>query len=75
MTHLAALQDWDWIPVELQVPPRDALVRFKQETTGRQWTGRWSELRPQFNPELHPQFNVAYLWWKLTGIERMKGEM
>lgn len=47
-------------------PPQDALVRFWNEGNGSVWTGRASEL--------HPTFNVAYLWWKLTGIERLNRE-
>lgn len=41
-------------------PPRHALVRFWNESTGQQWTG--------FAADMHPESNVAYLWWKLTGI-------
>jgi hypothetical protein len=42
-------------------PPPGALVRFWHELNGQVWTGRASEL--------NPCFNVAYLWWKWTGIE------
>lgn len=42
-------------------PDPEALVRFKNERDGQEWTGRAMDL--------HPYFNVAYLLWKLTGIE------
>jgi hypothetical protein len=51
---------WKWYVEE--VPPRDVLVRFSNEYNGKQWTG--------YARELHPEFNVAHLLWKLTGIAR-----
>ena len=54
----------EWTSYIDRPAPPDALVRFKNEITGEEWTGR--------GRELHPEFNVAYLWWKMTGLERMK---
>lgn len=46
----------------MEMPEPDALLRFWDEYNDHQWTGRALDL--------HPCFNVAYLWWKLTGIEK-----
>lgn len=53
-----------YIAYLVQVPPSNALCRFWHELNGQVWTGRASEL--------HPCFNVAYVWWKATGIARME---
>lgn len=45
----------------VQPPPPNALVRFWHELSGQVWTGSASEL--------NPCYNVAYVWWKLSGIE------
>ena len=51
-------------PFLAQMPEPDALCRFWNEYDNRQWTG--------YAQDLHPEFNVACLWWKLTGLERQK---
>lgn len=56
----------EWTPYLMEAPPTNALVRFWHEYTGEKWTGSGSELRLDQG--------VGCLWWKLTGIERFKGE-
>lgn len=51
-----------WKHCMIRPPLSQALVRFWNEANGEQWTGRWCDL--------HPEFNVAYLWYVYTGIER-----
>ena len=53
-----------WIGYIIEQPDPDALVRFWNEYSGEKWTG--------YLRDLNPEFNCAYLWWKLTGIEREK---
>jgi hypothetical protein len=43
-------------------PEIDSLVRFWNEYSGEKWTG--------YVTELHPESNIAYLWWKETGIDK-----
>jgi hypothetical protein len=51
-----------WTPYLMEMPEPDALLRFWDEYNDHRWTGRALDL--------HPCFNVAYLWWILTGIEK-----
>lgn len=53
-----------WTPYMFQVPDSDLLLCFWNEYNGQKWTG--------YARDIHPMANVAYLWWKLTGIEREK---
>jgi hypothetical protein len=50
-------------PFLIQMPEPDALCRFHDELTGREWTG--------YARDIHPLANVAYIWHKLTAIGRM----
>lgn len=57
----------EWRPYIGSAPPRLALVRFWNEYNGDVWTGRAADL--------HPQCNVACLWWKETGIQRIQEDL
>lgn len=50
--------------------PPDALCQFKQgreENEGEPWIG--------CGRDFHPEFNVAYLKWRYTGIARQEREL
>ena len=49
-----------WYPYGYDGPPKDKLLQFYQPTTGQVWVG--------YRAELHPEFNIANLKWRLTGI-------
>lgn len=46
-------------------PPEKALCQFKLHDDGVPWVG--------YITDLHPQFNAAYLKWRLTGIAKESG--
>jgi hypothetical protein len=52
-----------WIPWDIQKPKVGALCRFWNERLCIKWTGYVDVISDVAHP---------YLWWKLTGIERMK---
>lgn len=49
-------------PFLIAMPDPDALCRFHNELTAYEWTG--------YARDIHLETNCAYLWHKLTGIER-----
>jgi len=55
----------EWSPFLLNLPPWRALCKWRYELSGAEWI---AEGWPDCSSDLWP-----YLWWKLTGIERMKG--
>ena len=58
-----------WYAYIYGAPPKDALCQFKQDVEGY-IGGPWVGYSSDFSPE----FNVAYLKWRLTGIARMQLE-
>ena len=51
--------DNDWHDYIYSSPPRDVLCKFSRDT-GSTWMG--------YARDFHPEFNVAGLCWRLTGI-------
>jgi len=51
-----------WTALEIESPPLGALCRFWDEYSGRQWTGYSAGI----------SFSGCCIYWKLTGIERMR---
>jgi hypothetical protein len=47
-------------------PPERKLCQFKQYDDGEPWVG--------YASDFHPEFNISYLKWKLTGIARTQDE-
>ena len=52
-----------WTPYYFRHPPTRTLLRFRDEESGREWTGYDEDVRPF---ACDPQ----YLVWKMTGIAR-----
>lgn len=57
----------EWTPYIIKAPNNDWLVRFWNEYNDQVWTG--------YSRDLRPEFNVAYLWWKKTGIQLVLEEL
>ena len=54
-----------WYTYFYSAPPKDALCQFKQDVegyVGGPWVG--------YSSDFSPEFNVAYLKWRLTGIAK-----
>lgn len=51
-----------WTPHLIRTAPSGLLCSFWNEYNRDLWVGYADDLRPEYN--------VAYLWWKLTGIGR-----
>ena len=58
--------DGGWTPYLMCRAPVDAMCCFWNEYNGDRWVG--------YASDMHPFFNVSYLWWKLTGIARIELE-
>jgi len=62
----------EWVPYVIAPPPRMALVKFWYELSDRQWVGRACDLEQWAWPACDLNSRTIYLWYKLTGIERMR---
>ena len=61
--YLSSVTDTEgWVDYINCSPKKDVLCQFKQHEDGIPWVG--------YSSEFHPEFNVAYLKWRLTGIAK-----